>query len=258
VLTWHGGRESVKRRKFQDSTIDQLAECFAELVLAAANAPISETDRLQDAIREIEDELKARGREHHTDLLPLAQHTDERVRFEAVAATFRIMLGDPRITTDLVRRLAIATDAPFLAKSQSPPRVVRMSRDKLKKLTTAELVARFVEIGLAQDKALLYDEIGKFNRLFDLKQDVVNELKSRSGDQRHALLTLYDHPNLQVRLNAVKSSLALALEEGRRVLQAIADSRHYPQAGDAGMCLSNLDEGIFKRSSPSPCCPRCG
>ena len=236
----------MERRKFQDSTIDHLAERFAELALGAADAPISETDRLQDAIQEIEDELKARGPEHHTDLLPLAQHTDERVRFEAVAATLRIILGDPRITTDLVRRLAIATDAPFLAKSQSAPRVVRMSRDKLKKLTTDELVERFVAIGLAQDKALLYDEIGKFNRLFDEKQGVVDELKSWSGDQRHALLALYDHPNLQVRLNAVKNSLALAPEEGRRVLQAMSDSRRYPQAGDAGMTLWALDEGIFK------------
>jgi hypothetical protein len=119
-------------------------------------------------------------------------------------------------------------------------------KPKLSDLTVEQLVARFVELGLAQDKALLYDEIGKFNRLFDQMQGVVQELRSRSGDQRHALFSLYDHPNLQVRLNAVKSSLALAPEEGRRVLRVIADSRHYPQAGDAGMCLSNLDEGIFK------------
>ena len=121
-----------------------------------------------------------------------------------------------------------------------------MTKPRLSDLTVEQLVARFVEIGLAQDKALLYDEIGKFNRLFDEKQGVVDELKSRSGDQRHALLALYDHPNLQVRLNAVKNSLALAPEEGRRVLQAMADSRRYPQAGDAGMTLWALDEGIFK------------
>jgi uncharacterized protein DUF2019 len=121
-----------------------------------------------------------------------------------------------------------------------------VTKTRLQDLTVEQLVARFVEIGWAQDKALLYDEIGKFNRLFDQMRSVVQELRSRSGDQRHALFSLYDHPNLQVRLKAVKNSLALAPEEGRRVLEAIADSRHYPQAGEAGMSLSNLDEGIFK------------
>jgi hypothetical protein len=47
-------------------------------------------------------------------------------------------------------------------------------------------------------------------------------------------------------LKAVKNSLALAPEEGRRVLQAIADSRDYPYAGEAGMTLRALDEGIFQ------------
>ena len=75
---------------------------------------------------------------------------------------------------------------------------------------------------------------------------MVEELQSREGDQRHALLPLYDHPNLQVRLNAVKNTLALTPEEGRRTLQAVADSKNYPYAGDAGMTLRALDEGIFQ------------
>jgi hypothetical protein len=32
----------------------------------------------------------------------------------------------------------------------------------------------------------------------------------------------------------------------RAALQAYADSQHYPQAGYAGMSVSNLDRGIFK------------
>jgi hypothetical protein len=117
---------------------------------------------------------------------------------------------------------------------------------QLDRLSVEDLVSRFVEIGLAQDKALLYDELGKFNRLFDQMRMVVQELRSRPGDGRRALLALYDHKNLQVRLKAVKNSLALAPDEGRQVLQAIADSHMFPQAGEAGMSLSNLDEGIFK------------
>ena len=121
-----------------------------------------------------------------------------------------------------------------------------MTRVVLQTLSVEELVDRFVEIGLAQDKAALLDDIAKFNRLFDQMQDLVQELRSRPGDGRHALLALYDHPNLQVRLKAVKNSLALAPMEGRRVLQEIAGSKDYPYAGEAGMSLRNLDEGIFK------------
>ena len=113
-------------------------------------------------------------------------------------------------------------------------------------MTANQLVERFVEIAMAQEKALLMDETATFNRLFDQMQDVVRELQAREGDQRQALLTLYDHPNLQVRLKAVKNSLALAPQSGRRVLEAIANSQEYPQAGEAGMSLWNLDRGIFK------------
>lgn len=109
-----------------------------------------------------------------------------------------------------------------------------------------QLVHRFVAIGIDQDKALRTSAIAKFNRLFDEKKAIERELKSRNGDQRRALLNLYDLPNPQVRLNAAKATLAVAPEAARRMLEAIADSREYPQAGDAGMTLDSLDRGIFK------------
>jgi len=121
-----------------------------------------------------------------------------------------------------------------------------VKRVTLGELSVEQLVERFVAIGLAQEQADLYDDIGEFNRLFKKMQEVVGELRNRAGDQRSALLTLYDHPNLQVRIKAVKNTLALAPEEGRRVLRAIADSQRQPQAGEAGMSLRNLDAGIFK------------
>ena len=83
-------------RKLQDRTFDQLTESFIELVLSVAKAPLSESDVRRAGIQEIEEELKARGPDHHTDLLPLAAHSEEAVRFEAVAVTFRMMLGECR------------------------------------------------------------------------------------------------------------------------------------------------------------------
>src|SRR5262245_18073635 len=121
-----------------------------------------------------------------------------------------------------------------------------MKREENQHLSVDALLQRFVEVGRSQDKALLRDEVGRFNRLFYKMQVIVEELKSREGDQRRALSMLYDHPNLQVRLAAATNSLALMPEEARRVIQTIAEPQRYPQAGDAGMPIWTLDEGIFK------------
>jgi hypothetical protein len=121
-----------------------------------------------------------------------------------------------------------------------------MKQNILQDMTVDQLLERFTMIGINQDKALLRSEHAKFNRLFDEMDAVENELKARFGDQRRALLDLYEHPNAQVRLNAVKATLAIAPESARRMLKAIADSREYPQAGDAGMTLVSLERGIFK------------
>lgn len=121
-----------------------------------------------------------------------------------------------------------------------------MKRAKVQDMTMKQLVDRFTAIGIEQDQAIFGRQHASFNRLFDQLMAVQNELKRRDGDQRRELLSLYNHPNAQVRLNAVKATLAVAPERARRALQASADSREYPQAGDAGMSLDNLEFGIFK------------
>jgi hypothetical protein len=113
-------------------------------------------------------------------------------------------------------------------------------------MTVDQLVERFTAIALDQDKALLRSDHARFNRLFDEMESVKRELKGRSSDLRRALLALYDHPNAQVRLKAVKATPAVEPLAARRMLEIIADSREYPQAGDAGMTLDALDSGVFK------------
>ena len=120
-----------------------------------------------------------------------------------------------------------------------------MKRSKLHDMTVDQLVVQFTDIALAQDKALLMGDIAKFNRLFDQMEAAEGELKARAGDQRRALLRLYQHRNAQVRLKAAVATLAVAPDAARRKLQEIADSREYPQAGDAGMTLWNIDRGVF-------------
>ena len=78
--------------------------------------------------------------------------------------------------------------------------------------------------------------------------DQVAELKVRDGDQRRALTRLYDHSNAQVRLKAVKATLAVAPERALRQLKDIPASHEYLQADEAGMSLLNLEPSIFKPS----------
>lgn len=118
----------------------------------------------------------------------------------------------------------------------------------LQSMSVNELVARFTEIALAQDQALLRSEVTKFNYLFDRMEEVKAELRDRAGDQRRTLLRLYDHPNPQVRLKAIKATLAVAPDVAVPALRALAESHEYPQSGDAGMSVWALEEGIFKPS----------
>ena len=116
----------------------------------------------------------------------------------------------------------------------------------LKKMSTPDLVDRFASLGIGQYQAELRGELAKENNLILQMRPLVEELKSRPGDQRTALLALLDHTNIQVRLMAAKLTLAVAPAAARQILQAIKDSGQQPQALDAGMCLWELDRGTFK------------
>jgi hypothetical protein len=74
---------------------------------------------------------------------------------------------------------------------------------------------------------------------------VANELRSRPGDQRRSLVSLYDHPNEQVRLKAAIHTLALFSDDAREVLQKLVDDRIFPQSADASGMLRGLDEGTY-------------
>jgi len=119
-----------------------------------------------------------------------------------------------------------------------------MKKNELSTLTVDDLVQCFAEITRGQDKAILVGQTAKFNRLFDRMMEVHDELKRRPGDQRYALVRLFDFPNMQVRLQAAKLTKEVAPLEARAQLQAIVDSKWLPQAGDAGMSLSIMDGDI--------------
>lgn len=120
-----------------------------------------------------------------------------------------------------------------------------MKPTSLQAMSVDELVERFAALAVAQYQAEIESDITEQNRLIEQGWAVADELRNRAGDQRSAPAGLYDHPNVQVRLNAARLTLAVAPTAARNVIQAIAESKKYPQAGDAGMCLWALERGIF-------------
>jgi hypothetical protein len=121
-----------------------------------------------------------------------------------------------------------------------------LTHRELASSSASQLAARFAELAVAQDQALLNDQIGKANVLFDQLEAVEAELRRRPGDQRRVLLELYGHPNMQVRVKAAKATLAIAPEAARELLGQISASGHGAQALEAGMSLWNLDRGVFR------------
>jgi hypothetical protein len=121
-----------------------------------------------------------------------------------------------------------------------------MRRSKLSDLSVEQLVQEFASLAIEQDEALLSNAQSKANRLFWKLEAVESELRARPGDQRTALLPLYDNENMQVRVKAAKATLAVAPHAARAQLEAIRESKWQPAALEAGMSLINLDRGIFK------------
>jgi hypothetical protein len=115
----------------------------------------------------------------------------------------------------------------------------------LQGLTVDQLVQRFIEIGIAQDQAERYENYDEYNRLYALMTAVDNELRARGNDARLALLKLYDHANMQVRLKAAIYTLPVAPKAARDAIEAISLSNDFPQAGDAGILLQSYDEGRY-------------
>jgi hypothetical protein len=113
-------------------------------------------------------------------------------------------------------------------------------------MTIDELVDRFADLGIAQDEALLDDEIAKYNKLYGEMVDIDKELRTRGRDARLALLRLLDHPTAQVRVRAAARSLGVAPAQARRALEEVRASNEQPQAADAGMLIRGLDDGSFK------------
>lgn len=114
----------------------------------------------------------------------------------------------------------------------------------LNEVSSEELVKMFEQFSLEMYVAENVDNIKKYNKIYIYFSAVERELKCRTGDHRRLLLPFLDHPNIGVRLLTAKSVYYIDTSRARAVIEQIARSRRFPQAGSAGMTLAYLDEGI--------------
>jgi hypothetical protein len=121
-----------------------------------------------------------------------------------------------------------------------------MNPQNLANMSLDQLVDLFAENAIEQDRVIFKEQVSKYKKVFGEMGAINAELKRRGPQGRLALTRLYTHPNMQVRLQAARSTLAVAAAEARQIIETISKSGRFPQAGDAGMCLWNLDEGILK------------
>lgn len=121
-----------------------------------------------------------------------------------------------------------------------------MKSGDLISMTTVQLVDHFRDLAIGQYHAEIEGSIGKFNRLYDVISAVTQELKSRAGDQRAALVPLFVHPNPQVRLVAAQKAFKTAPVVARQVFQDLSDRNIYPQAAYARQSMLALDRGESK------------
>lgn len=218
-------------------TVDQLVERFAILTIEESEADgIEAVEQVYWKIYAIEGELNRREGDQRRALVSLYGHPDIRVRYRAAASTLPV---EPELSRDRLLAIDDETWSPVPGASSSRP-------SRLGNLSVEQLVERFTILALEADKAMLYDEIQKANRLSWMQDAVAEEMKCRAGDQRSALEAIFEHPNAQVRLKAAQAALAVAPEAARRTLQLISDRNEYPQAAYARGTICAVDEGRLK------------
>lgn len=120
-----------------------------------------------------------------------------------------------------------------------------MRPDGLRQASSEALFQRFVAIGLAQYEAAYVGATTTYNRLYGQMIDVRDELQRRPGDQRRILHPLLAHPNMQVRMMAANTLLAIFPIEARKALETVRDSDVDPQNANAASAIRALDDGLF-------------
>jgi hypothetical protein len=116
---------------------------------------------------------------------------------------------------------------------------------KLDKLTADELVSLFASLGEQRYPLTLNDEIKLANRLIRQQNEITKELRRRGIEARLELTKLFNHPNIQVRMNAAKWSIGVAREPALNVLRQITKEDFGAFRLSAGMTVALVEDGTI-------------
>lgn len=108
-----------------------------------------------------------------------------------------------------------------------------MTKQSFSGMSTDQLVELFAENGIEQDRLLRLSQVSKFKKVFGVMSGIYAELKRRGPQALLALTRLYDHPNMQVQVQAALLTVEVCPDDARLALEAIAKTRRMPQAADA-------------------------
>ncbi len=121
-----------------------------------------------------------------------------------------------------------------------------MNSKQIKTLSSKKLVKNHVQLCLLMYDAVEIEDSDEYNTHFRKMMLIEDELKSRPGDHRHLLLPLLTHENPQVRLHAIKSTLAVRPKAARKALEKLAKSDDDdPYDFEARVTVDNLDSGFW-------------
>lgn len=115
----------------------------------------------------------------------------------------------------------------------------------IRDISVQELLDRFVDVCLDQEDALSDEDYDKFNRLYDVRMDIQDELKRRGDKARRSLLRLYDHPNLTVQMFAAAATAGLEREAALAKLREIGARRDFLDSIRANSMATRLEEGAW-------------
>jgi hypothetical protein len=121
-----------------------------------------------------------------------------------------------------------------------------MTKAALHGLSDVELVKQFESLALRQHQANFEDDTPTFNKIYTRMTKIVNELRSRPGDQRRVLVPLLAHANAWVRYKAAVNTLVVAPGDARVVLEQLAlkSNNEFATAYARGT-VQALDKGTF-------------
>jgi HEAT repeat protein len=116
---------------------------------------------------------------------------------------------------------------------------------RMDKMETSEMIERFIQAAQGYEEEIRHGTVRKANRHTATRERIVEELKRRGAEQ--ALLGLFDHPSLIVRVKAATYALYFAPEAAVPVLEDINENGRGLPGADAELALLRWkDEDISR------------